>query len=55
MAPATWEGLEWGTLPVGSSLLALVLVMLLPERRRLAETVEFPAPAETAPAFREAN
>ncbi len=55
MAPAAWEGLEWGTLPVGSSLLALLLVMLLPERRRLAETVEFPAPAESQPAFREAK
>ena len=31
--PAPWEGLMWGTLPFGSSLLA-ILVLLLPEKRR---------------------
>jgi hypothetical protein len=54
-APAAWEGVVWGTLPVGVSMLALVLVMMLPERRRLAETVPFPAAAQTETAFREAN
>lgn len=42
--PAAWEGLLWGILPVGSSLLALFLILMLPERRpTLAETIEFPA------------
>ncbi len=34
----------WGILPVASSLFALFLVLLLPERRRVRETLEFPAP-----------
>ncbi|HTC95348.1 MAG TPA: hypothetical protein VK699_18020 [Terriglobales bacterium] len=55
MVPAAWQGVEWGTLPLASSLLALLLVIMLPERRRLAETVEFPSPAETETALREAN
>ena len=45
--PAPWEGLLWGTLPLGSSLLAILMALLIPDRRRLRETlVEFPAPAE---------
>lgn len=47
--PAPWEGLMWGTLPIGSSLLALFLVVVLPERRRLQQPIAFPAPEpETA-------
>jgi hypothetical protein len=38
--PAPWEGLLWGTLPMGSSFLAMALVLLLPARPRLAEPVE---------------
>lgn len=48
MMPAPWERLLWGTLPLASSLLAIVLVLLIPERRRIAETVEFPAAAASA-------
>lgn len=47
--PTSLEGLLWGTLPVASSLLALFLVLLLPERRRLAETVEFPSHTTSEP------
>ena len=49
--PAPWEGLLWGTLPIGSSILALVLVILLPERRtrgRRGILTPFPEPAESA-------
>ncbi|MGZ4839556.1 MAG: 6-pyruvoyl-tetrahydropterin synthase-related protein [Terriglobales bacterium] len=47
--PAPWEGLLWGTAPIGSSLLALFLVVVLPERRRLQQPIAFPAPEpETA-------
>ena len=47
--PTAMEGLMWGILPVASSLFALLLVLLLPERRRLGETLEFPAPATVEP------
>ncbi|HKD83459.1 MAG TPA: hypothetical protein VKB58_01835 [Terriglobales bacterium] len=47
--PTAIEGLMWGILPVASSLFALLLVLLLPERRRLGETLEFPAPATVEP------
>jgi hypothetical protein len=47
--PAPWEGLLWGTFPIGISLLAIFLVLALPERQRLQETISFPTPApETA-------
>jgi hypothetical protein len=34
LIPPHWQGLMWGTLPFGSSILAL-LVLLIPEDRRL--------------------
>jgi hypothetical protein len=43
------QGIMWGILPVGCSLLALFLVLLLPERRRLGTTLEFPAPVTAEP------
>jgi hypothetical protein len=51
LVPAPWEGLMWGILPVSSSLLAILFVVLLPERRRVAETVEFPSRATAQPVF----
>ena len=30
--PAPWEGLLWGTLPIGSSILAIIFALLLPEK-----------------------
>ena len=55
MRPTAMEGLMWGTLPIGSSIVALVLVVLFPDkRRRRAERLEFPI--ETAePVLREAR
>ncbi len=41
--PPAWQGLIWGTLPFGSSLLAL-LVMLIPAERPLEPLEEEPAP-----------
>jgi len=52
--PTETQGILWGILPVASSLLALFLVLLLPERRRMGSTLEFPAPGETV-VLREAN
>jgi hypothetical protein len=47
--PTEMQGLLWGILPMASSLLALFLVILLPERRRVSETIEFPAKAAPEP------
>jgi hypothetical protein len=32
--PTHWEGLLWGTLPIGSSILAILLCLFLPDRLR---------------------
>ena len=39
--PTRWEGLMWGILPFGSSLLA-ILVILIPEKRRQERQAEAP-------------
>ena len=44
--PAPWEGLLWGTLPICSSLLAILLVFMLPEGRRIHEEDAVPIGAE---------
>ena len=43
--PPQWQGMMWGILPIGSSILAL-LVLLIPERKPLESRVSFPSPAE---------
>jgi hypothetical protein len=43
--PPQWQGMLWGILPIGSSILAL-LVLLIPERKPLESRVSFPYPAE---------
>ena len=40
--PPHWQGLIWGTLPFGSSILAII-VFLIPEKRRKQIAEEFPA------------
>jgi hypothetical protein len=48
VVPAPWEGLLWGILPIGSSLLALFLVVALPDRERVVqEPIAFPSPPES--------
>jgi hypothetical protein len=42
--PPRWQGLMWGILPIGSSILAMFLV-LIPEKRWHARRVVQPAPA----------
>lgn len=55
MKPTEIEGIMWGTLPFGSSLLALILALALPDkRRRGADTYEFPI-SESEPVLREAR
>ncbi len=57
LMPTPLQGFLWGTLPMASSLLALLLVLLLPERRgRARETLEFPSATEPETVYlREAN
>jgi hypothetical protein len=43
--PPQWQGMMWGILPIGSSILAL-LVLLIPERKPLESRVSYPYPAE---------
>lgn len=54
--PPAWQGFLWGTLPVFSAFLAIVLLIAFPDRRLFAETVPFPRAAEEQPVvLREAN
>ncbi len=43
--PPHWQGLMWGILPFGSSILAL-LIAFIPDKRRLTEELEYPYPNE---------
>jgi hypothetical protein len=45
--PPAWMGLLWGTLPVGISILAMFLVLLLPASQRSGRVLESPIPLET--------
>jgi len=48
--PTAWEGLMWGTLPFGCSILAILLAIFVPDRARERATervLGFPAPAES--------
>ena len=53
--PPAWQGVMWGTLPIGASIFALLAVVAIPDRKRFAETVEFPAPAAEPVVLREAK
>jgi hypothetical protein len=53
--PSLLEGILWGTLPIGSSILALILVLVLPDQRRLPEPLQFPAVTESEPVLKEAR
>jgi hypothetical protein len=45
LMPTYWERIAWGILPIATSLLALFLVLMIPDRRIMAEPVEFPTAA----------
>ena len=53
--PPAWHGVLWGILPIGSSILAIFVVLALPDRRRFAEPITFPEPAEQPVVLREAK
>ncbi|HZS99921.1 MAG TPA: hypothetical protein VFA40_24250 [Terriglobales bacterium] len=45
--PTPWEGLLWGTLPIGSSILAILFALLLPEKAfKQARVVTLPSYVE---------
>jgi hypothetical protein len=44
--PPAWMGLLWGTLPIGVSILAMFLELLLPATRRLRTVIESPVHVE---------
>lgn len=46
--PPQWQGLMWGIFPFGSSILA-ILVLLIPERRRTEATEEYPVGEDLVP------
>jgi hypothetical protein len=52
--PPAWQGVMWGLVPVGASLLA-IFVVLLPERRRYSEALQFPAHEADEMPLREAR
>jgi hypothetical protein len=52
--PPAWQGIMWGILPVAVSIFAIFAVLLIPDRRRLSTTLEFPT-AAGEPVLREAK
>jgi hypothetical protein len=53
--PTRLQGILWGTVPIGCSILALILVMALPDKKRVAETLQFPSVSTGEPVLREAQ
>jgi hypothetical protein len=44
--PPRWQGIMWGLLPFGSSVVAILLMLVIPEKRESGATIEFPGQAE---------
>ena len=53
--PPLWQCILWGILPVGVSLLSVLVFLVLPDSRRAAVPLAFPAAASTEVALREAK
>lgn len=53
--PTVMEGLMWGTLPIGSSIVAMLLVLMFPDRRNKLEPIQFPLISTEEPVLREAR
>jgi hypothetical protein len=43
--PTAIEGIMWGIFPIGSSILAILLAFMLPDRERVRNALVFPSPA----------
>lgn len=53
--PTPFEGFLWGTLPIGSSIVALLLVIAFPDRGQKLRTIEFPVLTSEEPVLKEAR
>jgi hypothetical protein len=53
--PTAMEGFLWGTLPIGSSIVAVLLVVLFPDHRRKLQPIQFPLISTEEPVLREAR
>ena len=53
--PTRLQGILWGTVPIGCSILALILVMTLPDKKRVPGTLQFPSVSTSEPVLREAQ
>jgi hypothetical protein len=53
--PPAWQGIAWGILPIGSSIAALFLMLLLPDRKRVGRKIEFPTPEPVFDTVQEAR
>ena len=53
--PSQFQGILWGTLPIGSSILALILAMVLPDKLRRAQPLRFPSVPADEPVLKEAR
>ena len=47
--PTEFQSILWGTLPMATVIFALGVLILFPERKRIAETIDFPAAATAEP------
>jgi hypothetical protein len=54
-APTAMEGFLWGTLPIGSSIVAILLMLVFPDQRRKSHTIQFPLVSTEEPVLREAR
>ncbi len=54
-APPPWQGLMWGILPIGSSILAIIVLLVFPDKRRKSVPVEFPSAPDEPVFLREAK
>jgi len=53
--PPPWQGIMWGIFPIGSSILAIFLALVLPDKRRIVEPIKFPAASGNEIYIREAK
>jgi hypothetical protein len=53
--PTAWEGLLWGTLPIGSSFLAILFVWLLADPRRVSQPIPLTREAPEPVYYHEVN
>jgi hypothetical protein len=53
--PSVFEGILWGTLPIGSSIIALILALALSDKLRRAEPLQFPSVPTDEPVLKEAR